>query len=337
MATADDFLSDGALADHLQNAEMMHFPAFPEQNHQPSSTYVDPSILTANQMMSTSKDILGVIGELLTTLGNNGTFLPHQPYGTQYFSKPGSTVDPRSLQGMSTPQPIAAAPPPSQAPQVPHTGTAGVRCGLIMLTTVGILVPPPSEKPERVAKVKALKDPNAPKKARSKTAQDAAAGTKREGQASASDSDSDGDLSIEGDEPPEETPFLLTVSAPTDERGKALFNAVQAVWTPRNRPASPDKIRSGIAAFGETVRALRDAWKAKNDSLKKAELPTSPTAAEVPRLKDDVAHYRQVMESVMARSLFFGHPSVVSRYVPPPSPRTTLVSTGTILLWRVRL
>lgn len=113
------------------------------------------------------------------------------------------------------------------------------------------------------------------------------------------------------------TPALLTVSAPTDERGKALYNAVQAVWSPRNKPASPEKIRSGIVGFAETVRNLRDAWKAKNDMLRKAELPNSPTAGDAVALKDEVARYRQVTESVMSRSLLYGHPSIVKRYVVP--------------------
>lgn len=115
------------------------------------------------------------------------------------------------------------------------------------------------------------------------------------------------------------TPAPLTVSAPTDERGKALYNAVQAVWSPRNKAAPPEKIRSGIASFGDTVRGLRDAWKAKNDSLRKAELPDSPTAGHAAGLKEEVARYRQVMESVMARSLLYGHPAIVKRYVFPPA------------------
>lgn len=130
-----------------------------------------------------------------------------------------------------------------------------------------------------------------------------------------SDPDSDDDLVIEDQEPPETTPALLCVSKPTDERGRALYDAVQAVWYPRNKPVPAEKIRSAIAAFGETVRGLRDAWKAKNDSLRKAEIPNSPTASQAGQLKEDVARYRQVMESVMARSLLYGHPAIVKRYV----------------------
>lgn len=181
------------------------------------------------------------------------------------------------------------------------------------LTSVGMAVQP---KLEKTTKPKGLKDPHAPKKPTSKTKKNASSSDKGEGQVSrsGSESDSDAELSIE-DEEPEMTPAPLTVSAPTDERGKALYNAVQAVWSPRNKSAPPEKIRNGIASFGDTVRGLRDAWKSRNDSLRKAELPDSPTAADAALLKDEVARYRQVMESVMARSLLYGHPAIVKRYV----------------------
>lgn len=175
----------------------------------------------------------------------------------------------------------------------------------------------------KASKTKAVKDPHAPKKLKSQAKQDASPGSKaeaRDSEASDSESDSDDELLIENEDPPELTPDLLTVSAPTDVHGKALYHAVQAVWSPRNRSAPPEKIRSGIAGFGDTVRGLRDAWKAKNDSLRKAEIPGSPTAADAAKLKDEVAHYRQVVENVMARALLFGHPAIVKRYVySPPS------------------
>ena len=129
-------------------------------------------------------------------------------------------------------------------------------------------------------------------------------------------STSDSELDVEDDEEPEMTPAVLSVMMPTDERGKALHNAVQAVWSPRNKAVSVEKVKSGISLFGETVKTLRDAWRAKNETLKKAELPNAPTAANVPQLKNDVANFRQLMEGVMARSLQYAHPSILKRYVP---------------------
>ena len=137
------------------------------------------------------------------------------------------------------------------------------------------------------------------------------------GQKTESDSDSGSDLSVE--EEPEKTPALLSVQMPTDEKGKAMYQAVQAVWSPRNLTAPVEKIKSGMAQFGDTIKGLRDSWKDKNESLRKAELPNAATAGNIPQLKADVAHYRQIVETVVNRSLQHGHPAILKRYVTPPT------------------
>ncbi|EXJ95590.1 hypothetical protein A1O1_00712 [Capronia coronata CBS 617.96] len=275
----------------VQSSEMMHYPNFQEQNLQPSNPYIDPSMLTANQMANTNN--------------NSSNFQTHQPFIAPSYFKPGSTVDPQSLQSAQSPQSMQSA-----TPQQLQPGSA--------------LQP----KPEKTSKAKAPKDPNAPKKSASVVRKDGVTDSKVEGQVTRyeTDSDSDEDLVIEDQEPPEMTPALLTVTKPTDERGKALYDAVQAVWSPRNKPAPAEKIRSAIASFGETVRNLRDAWKAKNDSLRKAEIPDSPTASFATQLKEEVSRYRQVMESVMARSQLFGHPAIVKRLGDNPITMSALYS-----------
>ncbi|KEF62886.1 uncharacterized protein A1O9_00860 [Exophiala aquamarina CBS 119918] len=158
------------------------------------------------------------------------------------------------------------------------------------------------------------KDPHVPKKKKA-SKKGASGALKSDGHASDPDTGSDSsddELTIE-EEAPEMTPAVLTVSAPTDERGRAIYDAVSAVWSPRNKSVPAEKIRTGIAGFGDTVRSLRDSWKLKNDNLRKAELPNSPTASEATRLKEEAARYRSAMEIVMARSLTFGHPAVVKR------------------------
>jgi hypothetical protein len=185
---------------------------------------------------------------------------------------------------------------------------------VFFLTSVGALVGTaqvPSAKP------KLPKDPNAPKRPRGRPRKD---GTipKQHTQGSESDSSSESDLSVE--EEPEKLPALLSVQMPTDERGKAMFQAVQAVWSPRNLTAPVEKIKAGIAQFGDTIRSLRDSWKSKNESLKKAELPNSATAANATLLKADVAHYRQIVETVVNRSIQLAHPAILKRYVSPISP-----------------
>ncbi|EXJ89735.1 hypothetical protein A1O3_02802 [Capronia epimyces CBS 606.96] len=261
-----------------QSSEMMHYPNFQEQTHQPSNTYVDPSLLTANQINSTNNTI--------------PQFQSHQSFIAPSYFKPGSTVDPRSLQPV---QPASS--------QIPQTAPA------IQI------------KPEKVSKPRTPKDPHAPKKLKSITKNDGTVGSVSE-----PESESDSELVIEDQESPEITPALLTVSKPTDDRGRALYEAVQAVWSPRNKPAPAEKIRTAIAAFGDTVRNLRDAWKAKNDSLRKSEIPGSPTASQAAQLKDAVSRYRHVMESVMARSLLYGHPAIVKRLGDNPITMSALYS-----------
>ncbi|KAK5937504.1 hypothetical protein PMZ80_010124 [Knufia obscura] len=127
---------------------------------------------------------------------------------------------------------------------------------------------------------------------------------------SGSVSDSDDDLDIEDEEPPETRPAVITIAKPTnDERGKLLWEVVDAVWTPRNKPAPPEKIRSAVRFIGEAVRGLRDKWKETNDKLKKAENSNLPTEG----LKVSVGTYREIMETLAGRVTKLGHPSIVKR------------------------
>ncbi len=129
---------------------------------------------------------------------------------------------------------------------------------------------------------------------------------------SGSVSNSDDDLDIEDEEPPETRPAAITIAKPTnDERGKLLWEVVDAVWTPRNKPAATDKIRSAVKFVGEAVRSLRDKWKETNDKLKKAENSNQPTEG----LRVSVGTYREIMETLAGRVTKFGHPSILKRYV----------------------
>jgi len=142
---------------------------------------------------------------------------------------------------------------------------------------------------------------------------------------SGSVSDSDDDLDIEDEEPAETRPAVITIAKPmNDERGKLLWEVVDAVWTPKNKPAPPDKIRSAVRFVGEAVRSLRDKWKETNDKLKKAENANQPTEG----LKVAVGTYREIMETLAGRVTNFGHPSILKRYVsllpiPPPAYTST--------------
>ena len=166
-------------------------------------------------------------------------------------------------------------------------------------------------------KPRKIKDPNAAKRPRGRPRKD---GTlpqvKQDGTSPASSYDSESDLEIE--EPPEPMPECLRHDQPDNFERKMLFDIVQAVWSPRNKPAIPDKIRTGIALFGETIRKLRDVWKAKNAALQQAENTGSNA---VPKLKDEVGQYRGLMQKVMKTAVELGHPTHLKKYVyiPPLS------------------
>jgi len=161
------------------------------------------------------------------------------------------------------------------------------------------------------AKPRKPQDPNAPKRPRGRPRKD---GTiphaKQDDQvaAAASESDSDSD-SLEGEEMP---PPILDSPPPVDMEGRAVYDTVKAVWSPREKIPIPDKLRNGIALFGETIRKLRDAWKVQNESLKQAELGNSAT---VPALKAEVARYRDLVENITTKALEIGHPLHLQKYV----------------------
>ncbi|KIV96520.1 hypothetical protein, variant 2 [Exophiala mesophila] len=218
-------------------------------------------------------------------MGNSGGTLPnYQPQQTylqpEFFNT--SSLDPRFLDGAPAPHPGFTDPPTN------------------IITTQGAPVGPPANQTGKP--IPPVSKPKATKSISKKTKPESLSET----------DSSDDELAIEEDEP-EMIPAVLAVAQPTDERGKLLYNAVNAVWSPRNRSASVEKVRSAIAAFGDTVRGLRDSWKSKNDSLRKAELPNSPTASDVTLLKEEVAKYRSIMELLMTRSLLHGHPTIVKR------------------------
>ena len=164
--------------------------------------------------------------------------------------------------------------------------------------------PAPVDAAKAVPKPRKPKDPNAPKRPVGRPRKDGSIPRVKSdvpGAASPSDSDSE-ELEIE--EVAEPKPALLSNGPPPTPEGKAIFDAVTAVWSPRNKPSNPEKVRDGLALFSDTIRNLRDAWKPKNESFQQAELANSPTA---PDLKMAVARQRTVFETAIKQSLEYGH------------------------------
>lgn len=173
---------------------------------------------------------------------------------------------------------------------------------------IGVFVPPRVEKGP--VKARKPKDPNAPKKPRGRPRKDASQATaKQDTDASTSDSESD-ELQIQ--EMPEPTPDLLRAPRPDSPEHQVLYDVAAAVWSPRNKPAVAEKVRKGIALFGDVVKQQRDAWKVKNEALKQAELAN---AAAIPSLKQEVAQFRRTIQTMATEALRFGHPAHLAKYV----------------------
>ena len=188
-----------------------------------------------------------------------------------------------------------------------------------LLIALGILN---SAQANNILKAKAPKDPHAPKRPRGRPRKDGLPPK----QAGEVETDSDSDLSVENE--PELRPAFLTISMPPDFRGQSLYKATDAVWCDRNNPAPVEKVQTGIADFGNTVKAFRDSWKTKNENLKKAENENS-TSAQIPLLKKDVGDDRAFMDTIMVYALRFGHPAILKRYV-----TTSIKPLFTMLLYR---
>lgn len=270
----------------MQGAHLINY-AYP--NH----ASINPSMLTANESFVGQSTRHGFRDTLLTRLGLQQNLPPLRPGGpASYFAPPSMGMDPRLLQNpmystQGPGQPAMAAVPPQALRQGylpgPHQGQfQDATRPPVMHGVSPVPIKPRPTKP----------GPNGTEKSAS----------------------TDDDLEIDEEEP-EVKPAFLSITKPTDDRGKLLWEVMDAVWTPRNKPADPDKIRSGIKFVGDTVRMLRDKWKAQNERLKQAELPASNTAASVDALKAATTNSRELMETLVIRITRFGHPSILRRYV----------------------
>ncbi|KAK5082193.1 hypothetical protein LTR05_007336 [Lithohypha guttulata] len=134
----------------------------------------------------------------------------------------------------------------------------------------------------------------------------------KDSKSSGSITGSDDDLEIE-DEEPQPKPAVITIARPTDERGQLLWDVVNAVWAPHNKPAPSEQIRTAITFVGSAVQGLRNKWKQTNEQLKQAELPNSATRNQVDRLKAMAENYRAIMETLAFRITQFAHPSILKR------------------------
>ncbi|KAL5333347.1 hypothetical protein BJX70DRAFT_403688 [Aspergillus crustosus] len=119
--------------------------------------------------------------------------------------------------------------------------------------------------------------------------------------------ESDSDLEIL--EPEEPSP--IPPARPSEPEAAAQYDALRAVWSPRNRRPKVDKVKTALVAFKDVVKTVRDTWKESAQALKNAENKgeTSDTA----ELRKKVALQRRLMDVVVSTTLEKGHPIIVEK------------------------
>jgi hypothetical protein len=127
---------------------------------------------------------------------------------------------------------------------------------------------------------------------------------------SGSESDTSGS-ELEIEMPEEASPIPYT--RPNEPVAAVQYDALQAVWSPRNRRPNVDKVKSALVAFKDVVKTVRDTWKEKSQAMKMAENKGENDKAA--QIKKDVVLQRRLMHVVVSTTLDQGHPMIVEKYV----------------------
>lgn len=123
---------------------------------------------------------------------------------------------------------------------------------------------------------------------------------------------SDSDLEIEA---PDE-PSPLPPTRPGEPVAAAEYDTLKAVWSPRNKWPSADKVKSALVAFKDVIKALRDTWKDQVQAMKVAENQGDNDKASM--FKQQAALQRRVMDRIVVTTLNLGHTAIVEKYAFPP-------------------
>ncbi len=202
---------------------------------------------------------------------------------------------------------------PGQAPRAAVTPNNGMFVltsrFLIINPKVGLKAPqantPLAAKPAPLrAKPAATKKQSQPKKAVIKKADG-------KGSVSSASDSYESDDSLEIQEPEEPSP--LPPARPNDPEAAAQYDALRAVWSPRNRRPKVDKVKNALVAFKDVVKSLRDTWKESAQALKTAE--NKGESSNTTELRKQVALQRRLMDVVVSTTLAKGHPIIVEKYV----------------------
>jgi len=165
------------------------------------------------------------------------------------------------------------------------------------LLTKRVVIIPKSEQPGRLA---TSKDPTAPKRPRGRPKKDASA---HSGAQPAASESSDDELEVE-DEIPQRSPLLYSLYQchPT-ERGKVLYRAVQAVWSPRNKSVDAREDSCWYRQLWGYGSRLEGCVEDQERNPEKGRTSKFPNRCRCLGVEGRSWAYRQLLETVMLKSL----------------------------------
>lgn len=132
------------------------------------------------------------------------------------------------------------------------------------------------------------------------------------GSESESDEDSEYPSGSEEDAEPEE-PSPLPSNRPNDPVKAIEYDALKAVWAPRNRTLTGAAIRTALGEYWNIIKSIRDKWKSELIALQQAELKKDH--AKTAQLARIVNEQRRLLGSCIRLTLDYGHQDIIEKYV----------------------
>ncbi|KAI5292921.1 hypothetical protein KEM52_005963 [Ascosphaera acerosa] len=127
---------------------------------------------------------------------------------------------------------------------------------------------------------------------------------------SASSSDYSSESETEQAITPETSP--LPATRPAERVAAARYDAMKAVWMPRNRRTTAANIRIALVAFGSLIKGMRDSWKTNTEAVKDA--TAKDDEARQRQLSTQVAEDKQAFSTAIDTAMAWGHPAILQRF-----------------------
>lgn len=129
-----------------------------------------------------------------------------------------------------------------------------------------------------------------------------------------SDPDDDSDYSSGSEEETEpEEPSPLPQNRPTNPSKAIEYDALKAVWAPRNKILSVAAIRTALGDFWVVVKGIRDKWKSEMLELQQAE--QKKNQQKINQLTSSLVDQRRLLDSCIRLTLTHGHQDITEKYV----------------------